>query len=290
MSSQYNYTLNYRTFDELLEDINVDMLNPAMEKTIEPQHLIKVAIRVNYDLGLRIQRTKETVLEIINGKAKLPENFHVLNFAFLCGSYTVTTPVIQGTQVEEVLVNQGNCGADPDCTAPYTCLNDCGGYVQLIQRFKTETRTYNQTFPLRLSESREVSCSCPNTKTQSTNTGYIKDGFMFVDFSSGEVYINYQTTMEDEEGNLLVADHPILNEYYEYAIKQRIFENRIMAGSADQATVNQLQLIEQRLRASRNNALSLVNTPNFAELRKIWEMNRAAMYDRYYDMFKSYRP
>ena len=64
MSSQYNYTLNYRTFDELLEDINVDMLNPAMEKTIEPQHLIKVAIRVNYDLGLRIQRTRETVLEI----------------------------------------------------------------------------------------------------------------------------------------------------------------------------------------------------------------------------------
>lgn len=290
MSSQYNYTLNYRTFDQLLEDINVDMLNPAMEKTIEPQQLIKVAIRVNYDLGLRIQQTKETVLEIINGKAKLPENFHVLNFAFLCGSYTVTTPVIQGTQVEEVLVNQGNCGSDPDCTAPYTCLNDCGGYVQLIQRFKSETRTYNQTFPLRLSESREVSCSCPNTKTQATNTGYIRDGFLFVDFSSGEVYINYQTTMEDVDGNLLVADHPILNDYYEYAIKQRIFENRIMAGNADQLTINQLQLVEQRLRASRNNALSLVNTPNFAELKKIWEMNRATMYDRYYNMFKSYKP
>lgn len=290
MSSQYNYTLNYRTFDQLLEDINVDMLNPAMEKTIEPQQLIKVAIRVNYDLGLRIQRTRETVLEITNGKAKLPENFHVLNFAFLCGSYSVTTPVIQGTQVEEVLVNQGNCGADPDCTAPYTCLNDCGGYVQLIQRFKSETRTYNQTFPLRLSESKEVSCSCPNTKTQATNTGYIRDGFLFVDFSTGEVYINYQSTMEDEDGNLLVADHPILNEYYEYAIKQRIFENRIMAGSGDQLTINQLQLIEQRLRASRNNALSLVNTPNFAELKKIWEMNRATMYDRYYNMFKSYKP
>ena len=63
-----------------------------------------------------------------------------------------------------------------------------------------------------------------------------------------------------------------------------------MAGSADQLTISQLQLIEQRLRASRNNALSLVNTPNFAELKKIFEMNRAAMYDRYYNMFKSYKP
>jgi hypothetical protein len=289
MSSLYNYTIKYRTIDDLLEDINVDLMNPAMDKTIEPQQLIKVAIRVNYDLGLRIQESREKVLDIENGKAKLPNNFETLNFALLCGSYTVTSPVIQGTQVEEVLVNQGNCGDDPDCNAPYTCLNDCGGYVQLIQRFKSETRTYNTVFPLHLTSSKEVSCDCPNTKVSvQTNTGYIKDGFLYVNFDTGNIYINYQGTMEDEEGNLLVANHPILNEYYEYALKQRIIENRIMMG--DTTSVPQLQLIEQRFRAARNNALSFVNTPNFAELKKIWKMNRAAMYDKYYNMFKSYKP
>ena len=51
--------------------------------------------------------------------------------------------------------------------------------------------------------------------------------------------------------------------------------------------VAKLQLIEQRLRAARNNALSVVNTPDFAEMYKTWELNRKAMYGKYYDMFKS---
>ena len=44
------------------------------------------------------------------------------------------------------------------------------------------------------------------------------------------------------------------------------------------------------LRAARNQALSFVNTPNFAEIRQIWKANRTAQYSRYYDMFSSYAP
>ena len=88
--------------------------------------------------------------------------------------------------------------------------------------------------------------------------------------------------MEDTDGNLLVLDHPYCNEYYEYALKQRILENMIFAG---EQVVNQLTMIENRLRASRNNALSFVNTPNFKEVQKIIDVNRRAMHDKYYNMF-----
>ena len=43
----------FRTFDQLLEDVSVDFSTYALEGMIEPQQLIKVATRVNYDLGLR---------------------------------------------------------------------------------------------------------------------------------------------------------------------------------------------------------------------------------------------
>ena len=46
-------------------------------------------------------------------------------------------------------------------------------------------------------------------------------------------------------------------------------------------------IIEQRYRVARTNAMSLVNMPNFEELRKIWSVNRKAQYNKYYDMFKS---
>jgi hypothetical protein len=81
-----------------------------------------------------------------------------------------------------------------------------------------------------------------------------------------------------------VVDHPMINEYYEYAIKQRLLENLFINGEDVQA---KMQLIEQRLRGARNNALSIVNTPDFAEMKKLWELNRKGMYHKYYNMFKT---
>jgi hypothetical protein len=99
------------------------------------------------------------------------------------------------------------------------------------------------------------------------------------------MYINYQGTLEDENGELLVVDHPMINDYYEYALKKRILENLLMDGSN---VSNQLQLVLSEYRTARNYALSIVNTPNFSEMQKVWAMNRKAMYSKYYDMFKSY--
>jgi hypothetical protein len=85
----------------------------------------------------------------------------------------------------------------------------------------------------------------------------------------------------------MVPDHELLNEYYEYALKSRIFENLYLNG---EDVAQRMQLVEQRLRGARNNALSLVNTPNFKEMEKLWWTNRKAMYGKYYDMFMSYSP
>ena len=76
----YNYTLRYRTFDQLLSDIQVDFQNLALQDMIEPQQLIKVAKRVNYDLGLRIFKTKEVLLEVEKFRVRLPDDFFTLNF------------------------------------------------------------------------------------------------------------------------------------------------------------------------------------------------------------------
>jgi hypothetical protein len=47
-------------------------------------------------------------------------------------------------------------------------------------------------------------------------------------------------------------------------------------------------MVEARLRQARNYALTIVNTPNFAEMKEMWWANRRAQYGKYYDMFKSY--
>lgn len=286
----YNYTLKYRTFDSLLEDVKLDLRSLATDGTIDPAQLLKVAIRVNYDLGLRIYMTKERLVEVCKSRVKLPDDFFVMNFALLCGDATYTFTPPQGTNIQQVTpewrpwVEQNYC-SNVSLPEQPVCLTQCGSSYQLIQVVNTETRTYSHFTPIRFKNSQYVDKDCPSLGYIAKDEAYIKDGWIYTNFEEGNVYINYQGTLEDSEGNLMVPDHPYLNEYYEYALKKRILENLVMDGTNVTA---QLQLVMQEYRAARNNALSLVNTPNFSEMEKLWAANRKALYGKYYDMFKAY--
>jgi hypothetical protein len=331
----FNYTLKYRPFDQLFEDVTIDMNTLALENMIEPQQLIKVAKKINYDLGLRINQTKEIILEVCHGKVKLPDNFYTFNYAFICGEFEDHIGyggMSGGTNIQEVpyietpstvntcapiSVNCRTCNANPcnhtagcdlnhpivdpipteydpnnpygdTCVPPRVFMNCKGEKWELIQVLNTgATRKYTRLIPLRMKASQEIECDCPNLYHNTANQGWIKGGFLFTTFDTGKVYLNYQGAMEDEAGQLLVPDHDLLNDYYEYALKQRLLENLFMNGEDVSA---RLQLIEVKLKAARNQALSLVNTPNFKELEDMWWTNRKAMYSKYYDMFKSYSP
>lgn len=350
MGSGYNYPLKYRTFDQLVDEVRVDFQAFDLEKMIQPHQLVKVAKRVNYDLGLRIFQTKEAILELDKGRVKLPDNFYVLNFGLMCGEYQDTFVTPQGTHIEERVIKPqyrcypdnakvcelptvcsslltcncsnnpctcnsgagcntqsscstcgGNtqyyptaCGNPTDIVAPLsscTCtkdkvtLNCKGDLVELVQVLNTQTRHYKYVLPLKVKANPQtIDCDCPNLYWDGPGI-WIKDDYLYADFDCGKIYINYQGQMEDDEGNLLVPDHDMINEYYEYALKERILENLLFA----KEDVGQLfQLVSQKLKMARNNAVSMVNTPNWAELKKMWETNRRAMYGKYYAMFSSW--
>jgi hypothetical protein len=66
-------------------------------------------------------------------------------------------------------------------------------------------------------------------------------------------------------------------------MKDRILENLLINGQP--VTQGALQLVMQKLRAARNNSYSIVNTPDYKELKDVWKANRKAMFHKYYDMF-----
>ena len=329
----FNYTLKYRTFDQLLEDVTVDLNTFALENMIEPQQLIKLAKKLNYDLGLRINQQKEIILDITHGKVKLPDDFYTFNFAYICGSRRSAQTLgydgfAGGTNMQEVKITDGKipetytdfpaqvpdpCNiSEPTCCCndegnigtclvhnpqqPYgdeltkprvfmNCKNETYELIQVINA--SESYVYDNLLPLRMKPSQNIDCHCPNLYYNTPNEGWIKHGFLYTTFKTGRVYLNYQGQMEDDEGILLVPDHDRINEYYEYALKSRILENLYLNG---EDVSQRMQLVEQRLREARNNALSIVNTPNFAEVKQIWAANRKAMYGKYYNMFMSYSP
>jgi hypothetical protein len=327
----YNYTLKYRTFDSLLEDVKIDLRTLTLENRIDPAQLIKVAMRVNYDLGLRINVTKETILEVEKGRVRLPEDFFVMNYGLTLHQGYETIVPAQGTNVQDVTptwrpwVEQNSCSNESLPEQP-VCFSKCNDDTyQIIQVVNQERRSYRSFVPIRFRNSKFVDCNWPNLFQSARDEAWINDGWIYFNTYANEnhnaghnhhhthdhtheyahdhthehnhhhnhgqdtrhIYINYQGTFTDENGDLLIPDHPMLNEYYEYAIKKRILENLIMDGENVTA---QFQLVMNEYRAARNNALTIVNTPNFSEMQKVWAMNRKAMYAKYYDMFKSYNP
>jgi hypothetical protein len=328
----FNYTLRYRSFDQLLEDVTIDLNTFALENMIEPQQLIKLARKLNYELGLRINQQKEVVLDVCHGRVKLPDDFYVWNYAMVCNEYTENVGYdMGGTNIQEVpykefpstvnqcapeTVNCRSCNSNPckhtaacdlnhpivdpipteydpnnpygnTCIAPRVFMNCKGDKYELIQVINPSlTRTYRSLTPLRMVRSQEIHCDCPNLYFNTLDQGYLKNGYLFTTFDTGKVYVNYMGEMEDENGNLLVPDHALINDYYEYALKKRIIENLALNG---EDVAQRLQLIIPEFKAARNNALSLVNTPNFKEIEELWWQNRRAQYAKYYDMFKSYQ-
>lgn len=360
--------VQYKEFDELLESVKIDMRTYDLESSIDPQQLIKVAMKVNYDLGLKVNPSRSKAIEIHKGKGKLPQDFYVLNFALVCEGHnayylqerakTYTEGMLEGVLLAQkmfkltggsnvrqfsvirnivpginvithnvgtanvivqalsvdgnllsfeihhldnnsfelisdshevitevrIVVMGGNTIATTSGGTSAEIVSDANGKKVVAYNLNGRRYEHSQLIPLRIEKSKSVSADCFNIDSHDPNVAHIKNGFLVTNFDEGVVYINYQSLMEDDKGNLLVMEHPLVNEYYEYALKQRIYENLYMSG---ENVLNYLQLVEQKLRAARNNALSFINTPDFRELKKTWELNRKAQYHNYYNMFKS---
>lgn len=355
--------IKYRTFQDLIDSVKIDFPNIAMENFIDDQQLIKVAMRVNYDLGLKINQSKSRAIEITKGKGKLPSDFDVLNFALLCDNKTVyedvdtsksysdgllegvilaqkvlefnnvyqfstIVDIAPGANVinhnlhtqnlilqafaedntilsfEIEMINNNSLKIISDATVTLNnvkvivigakgSLIDNAGACEIddtevepaLKYFVNNKRyKYKKLIPLKIERSKSVSEDCFNFNSKSEYTAFIRNGFIVTNFTEGLIYINYQSLMEDDNGDLLVMDHPFTNEYYEYALKQRILENMMFL---DENVINKLQYIEQRYKTARMYALSYINTPDFGEMKQVWEMNRKAQYHKYYNMFKS---
>lgn len=378
-------SLSYRKFDDLMNEVYLDLASYTREGMVEPGQLIKIAQRVNQELGLKINGTKETILDVENGHAKLPSDFYQLNLALLCyhgvvyekglfsGLHTETVVTTTDPNIttcpcwtvdattssslyikycdgttDTVTVNEGStrfcaisitvqsgtasvvkgnfCYNNPD-TGQFSCdkpsancdcnivdgLDMCNvinadpwkqnkvfttcdntQQVNIIETHSTHIKRWKHFEKLYMVPSKDASSFCLNSQFKNApHTGEIRNGFLYVptlrgtdnEDSCGKVYICYLGAMEDEEGNLLVLDHPKINEFYEYALKERIFENLYLNGEPD--IERRLNLVQEKLRRTRAECLSLVCTPDFYELDATIKMNRKAMYNKYLHPFSS---
>ena len=296
--------LIYRTFDELLSTVLSDLKSQDQEGFVDPQDLIKIAQKINKELGIKILRDKHTILEISKNKIRLPLDLYILNYGFvLYNKEIIQDNQRQGIHTEDRIIPK-NCipGFIDTCTnereLPNECkdtirITECGEAYELVQTIGKVTHTYKHFSKLYLDENPLIA---PEFKKlfehdyieehehHHKKTGYIKQGWLFTNFEEGKVYLNYSSNMEDEDGNLLVLDHEIVNEYYEASLKVRVLENMMLQG---EQVGDLLKYFDRKRRDARIEARAIVYTPEFTELQQVWQNNRRNIYNRYYSLFKT---
>jgi len=283
MATKYN--LKYRSFETLMADVTDDLELFEAEGFIDPSKYIKVAKKINADLGIDIQQEKEVLLEVDDYKANLPNDFYLLNFGLVCSkkSVSIDTPKLT---YEEVQVDRCDAGSPK-----YSCggceivkTNECCNNYKVVQRIETKTIEFTELDLLKLNQASRKYCSsgCRNLTSDSVNTAQIQKDWIYTSFCSGNLYLNYMGIMEDEDGNLLVLDHPLVNDYYEYSIKARILENAILNKEPGLSDI--YGLTKQLEKQERTRAHLLKNMPEYSDIREAILYNRRRAYDRYYSM------
>lgn len=129
--------LKYRTMDQLIDSVRLDMMSFQSAGDIDVSFLIKKVQQINYELGLRIRMQRETILEVDNHRAKLPADFHQSLLTLICHNYRqVQTSPSNG----HVLLEQVDRTAPSNCpcwtvtaNAPVqTTYQDCNNQTQTL--------------------------------------------------------------------------------------------------------------------------------------------------------------
>lgn len=277
------YLLKYKTFDELVAEVLNSLKVYAENGMIDTSELIGEARRINKSLGNKLAKSKEGIVMIQDGKGRLPKDFRLLNFAFCCFGYTTIGHVISGDQREYRLVDESVVLPEGCDSAECVRLNSCGKAYEIIQTTQYDVRRFTDFKEIRLMPDDCINPMSPNLSTSCYDAAYIQDKFLYTNFCQGSVYMCYLGDMEDDNGNLIVLDHELVNPYYEYALKRKIYENLYLNG---EEVAQKLNLIEARYKEARIVAEGLVNSWEISEMKAVHKMNRQAMYEKYYYIFK----
>ena len=280
-----SYTISYITLEQLMASVESDLHSYADNGLIDYSRIIKVVRNVNSDLGLKINREKQCVLEVKNHKADLPTDFYRLQLAFLCEGETfahglgeILGTVSQTWSGENVPNDVKRCGN--------AFLNMCGECVWVTQLYKEKIVRYKELLPVRLTPRSSVWCDgqCPNLTNRSAVEIDIENGELVTTIREGKIYLNYLSDMVDSDGGVIILDHPLVRPYYEYAIKKHLLEGWMLNNDADVA--QKLVYINQQLKEARGEAISFISVTEPSVIQKTFAENRRRFYNRFMSKFE----
>lgn len=275
--------LKYRSFDSLMASVESSLKKYADNNLIQRRNYIKVAKAINANLGLKINRILEDFITVENFRANIPKNFLTALLAMATTVEVVGTMHggIPGTRTilnsKEEIISKNLVPK-----ASEACISSCNGCYWVTRLTTNETLVKDQLIPLAPSmrSLKFFSRKSPNLTCSNTYQIDLEDEIFNFNFQTGEIYLAYIADMEDDEGNLLVLDHDLVNDYYEKRIAKEILLELYNQGEDTYDRYKNMRDIE--LPPAKKKAEMIVTFPEYRILR---DYNNRLLQDFYNQYF-----
>lgn len=202
-------------------------------------------------MGIRILPEKCTVVEVVDCKAELPEDFSMMCLAFLCTNKRTYVP--NPTKViEQRLV----CELDRCETVCDVCHDDCGNMFKIIEKKSFDAFEYTTFDLLKATKGCRPYCSdgCFNFKSRSCNEFEIKDErgqkVLLTNVSDGLIYIEYLADLSTEF-DFMLPDHAYIRDWVFEELRREVYAYLYDQG---EDVLQRLKHSERELPAKQHNA------------------------------------
>lgn len=219
-------------------------------------------------LGLGVYVEAETILEIENYKASLPEDFYMLwaihrldykgNNCIEREFYYKPQIYYVRDELKNICYNDSRCEKDTTITGVE--------YKREIS-FKSEqcTQHYHNRRPLKLKKSL-LKCyeNSINYKIDSDEEFTINPHSFNFNFKEGLVHLEYYALPKDEEGFLVILDDEYVKQAIQDYLIYKIFQNLYYNNNGD--VLQRMQYSEQKHKESLRDVQNHLQTPSFKDL------------------------
>lgn len=269
--------IKYRKGRELIEQVADDLSSYCDQGLIDYSKLYKVLRKCNADIGEKINPEKEDMVKIKDYRGYVPLDFKTLNYAFLCKEkISHCPPPPKGFQVEY----ETKCVKGNKCKP---CVSECDSDYVIYQKLDDEWTQFKSLEVTRVNPSSIGRCSrsCPNMFSITGNEFDIdSNGMITTNFKDGFIYFNYVGNLEDDEDDLLILDHPLVEPYYENELIKQILKLALYNKSADVAQLYSDAKVEAS--RARTTAIGFTNMSEYTEIRNLVQNQRKRFYDKYF--------
>ena len=235
--------------ETLIADIEADLSQYKATGLIDKVSMYRWTINALKRFGQSICVLQEKVVQVKNGQAFLPNNFHSLQFAVKCdpkGYHTKeeSKPVVQNSLIWKERVERSSQwnSCDPCCSTDTEKIITENIYLDdhLVSFY------YERPIPLKLKKSmirdycaktcRNIAVlDCPYEITINGTT-------MYTNFNEGTIYLQYYGIKSEEINGNQVPEIPEtprdhLREYIEYHLKMKLMEKISSNGDANAANL-----------------------------------------------------